>query len=309
MKKPLKMYLILIGVMMVWGLSVSVIKFLVENNMPITITSLRIFVASVLVFIVLGFLGKVRLPKKSEWLYIFGGSLLSVAIHHYFLADGLTKTSASNAGLILGMGPILTVVLSMIFLRNRPSFLRSLGFIFGGLGVSFTILSGGNGMSSVSVGDINIFLSILSQACSFILISHASKTMNPGLLTGYMFLIGSFILFITSLVIEPNGLATLAIDQPLVWLAFLFTVLTTGLGHMLYNFAIRQVGPAETSIFLNLNTFFALVGAALFLNEAILVSHFIGFVFIATGVVLGSGAFEMIIRQKKNKAVLSKREV
>ncbi|MDO7488692.1 EamA family transporter [Peribacillus frigoritolerans] len=42
-----------------------------------------------------------------------------MVFHHYFLAEGLTKTSASNAGLILGMGPILTVILTMIFFRKK----------------------------------------------------------------------------------------------------------------------------------------------------------------------------------------------
>lgn len=165
--------------MITWGLNVSVIKILVANTQPITITSLRIFTASLVVILILIILGLIRLPKKSELFYVFGGALLSVVFHHYFLAKGLTKTSASNTGLILGMGPILTVILTMIFFRKKPTLIRLLGFICGALGVSFTVMAGSGGIHSISLGDVDILLSILSQALSFILINKASKTMDP----------------------------------------------------------------------------------------------------------------------------------
>ncbi|AOH55176.1 hypothetical protein ABE28_012525 [Peribacillus muralis] len=297
-----KIYMLLTGIMITWGLNVSVLKIIVMNTEPVTITALRIFTASIIVILILFYLGLIRLPKKKELFYIFGGALLSVVFHHFFLAEGLTRTSGSNAGLILGMGPILTVILTMIFFRQKPTVIRLLGFLCGALGVSFTVMAGGGGIHSINLGDVDILLSILSQALSFILINQASKTMDPRLLTGYMMLIGSFILFAISFWKEPNGLSSLADTPPSMWGAFLFSaIFATALGHMSYNYAIGQVGAAEASIFLNLNTLFALVGSVIFLNEAILPSHFIGLILIVLGVLLGSGAMEMWILQSKNR--------
>ncbi|MFJ7753789.1 DMT family transporter [Peribacillus muralis] len=297
-----KIYMLLTGIMITWGLNVSVLKIIVMNTEPVTITALRIFTASIIVILILFYLGLIRLPKKKELFYIFGGALLSVVFHHFFLAEGLTRTSGSNAGLILGMGPILTVILTMIFFRKKPTVIRLLGFLCGALGVSFTVMAGGGGIHSINLGDVDILLSILSQALSFILINQASKTMDPRLLTGYMMLIGSFILFAISFWKEPNGLSSLADTPPSMWGAFLFSaIFATALGHMSYNYAIGQVGAAEAAIFLNLNTLFALVGSVIFLNEAILPSHFIGLILIVLGVLLGSGAMEMWILQRKNR--------
>ncbi|MEH6946231.1 DMT family transporter [Bacillus sp. JJ634] len=299
-----KIYLMLIGIMVSWGLNVSILKVLVAHADPVTMTSLRIFTASLVVFLILYFLGHIRFPRKSEFFYVFGGALLSVVLHHYFLAEGLTKTSATNTGLILGMGPLLTVILSMLFFRKKPSFIRLIGFICGGVGVSFTVLAGGNGVHSINLGDVEILLCILSQALSFILINKAAQTMDPRLLTGYMMLIGSFLLFAISLWKEPEGLTSLASAPPVFWAGFFFSaVIATGIGHLIYNYSIGQVGAAEASIFLNLNTFFSLVGAAIFLNETIVPAHFIGLVLIVTGVLLGSGTLEMWMLQRKNKNV------
>ncbi|WP_394238749.1 DMT family transporter [Niallia oryzisoli] len=301
----MKIYMVLFCLMIVWGFNVSMVKTIVDNWAPITITSLRIFTASLVVLLMLSITRKVRLPSRKEWGYIAAGSMLSVVLHHYFLATGLSKTTAANAGLILGLGPLLTVVLSMIFLKKRPTALTLLGFFLGGVGVSITVLFGTGTIHSINLGDFDIFLAILAQAISFLIINKASKTMNPVLFTGYMLFFGSIILFLISLGIEPNGLATIPDAAPSLWIVFLLSaVFGTGVGHAVYNYCISQVGPAEASIFLNLNTFFSIVGAALFLNEAIVPAHYAGLVLIISGVLLGSGTLEALLLQRRNKQMM-----
>lgn len=288
--------------MLSWGMNVSALKIVVENFMPVTITSLRIFIAGLVAFLILMSLRLVRLPKRSEWIYIIGGAFLSVVFHHYFLAEGLTNTSATNTGLILGLGPLLTVIFSMLFLKRKPTFIQFIGFIFGTLGVGTTVLVGSGGIQSINLGDVQILLAIISQALSFILIMRAAKTMDPRLLTGYMLVTGSLFLFLISLWKEPDGLHSLAGVSPVVWIIFLFSaVIATGAGHTAYNYAIGKVGPAETAIFLNLNTFFSLIGAAIFLGEAIIPAHFLGLTLIVSGVILGSGGLEAWLIQRKTK--------
>ncbi|GAB3794370.1 DMT family transporter [Virgibacillus kimchii] len=303
-KNTRNIYLIVIFVMLMWGMNVSALKVIVENFMPITITSLRILTAGLVVFIILAFSGKVRLPKNKEWFYVTGGAVFSVVLHHYFLASGLTMTSAANTGLILGMGPVLTVIFATVILKRKPTKLQLTGFIFGFIGVSFTVLAGSGGVDAINMGDFYILLSILSQALSFIVIKQAAQTMDPRLLTGYMLIIGSVALFLISLWREPNGINSLSNVDSTVWFVFLFSaVIATGVGHMAYNYAISQLGPAETSIFLNLNTFFSIIGAAIFLNEVILFSHFIGLIFIVSGVLFGSGGLEAWLIERRKKRI------
>jgi drug/metabolite transporter (DMT)-like permease len=285
-----------------WGMNVSAVKVIVENFMPITITAFRVLTAGLVVFIILAFSRIVRFPKNKEWYYVTGGAVFNIVLHHYFLATGLTMTSVVNTGLILGMGPVLTVIFATIILKRKPSKLQLTGFIFGFIGINFTVLAGSGGINAIKLGDLYVLLSILSQAISFIVIKRAADTMDPRLFTGYMFIIGSAVLFLISLWIEPNGLASLSNVDYTIWLVFLFSaVIATGVGHMVYNYAISQLGPAETSIFLNLNTFFSIIGAAIFLNEAILFSHFIGLIFIVSGVIFGSGGLEAWLIQRRRK--------
>lgn len=237
---------------------------------------------------------------RKEFIYVFIGGLLNVVAHQYFLSTGLAQTSAANGGLILGLGPLLTAILAVIFLGSSLTSIRIIGIVLGLAGVSFIVFQGSGGSAGVSEGDIFIFISILAQAASFILIKKGSETLEPRLMTGYMLIIGAAILFIISLFVEPKGLASMANHSINLWAIFFASaIIATAMGHMGYNSAIGKVGAAEASMFLNLNPFFALVGAAFFLGEKITVTQVLGFILILFGVVLGSGAYEEMYRKIK----------
>jgi drug/metabolite transporter (DMT)-like permease len=295
--------------MMIWGFNVPALKTLVTAFTPVTITSLRIFTAGITVFIILGIMKKIRIPTRRESLFIIGGGLLNVVSHHYFLSVGLTQTTSTNGGLILGTGPLLTALLASILLRNRPTVIKVIGFMLGGIGVSIIVLSGGEGLGNLNSGDAMVFISIFSQALSFIIISRAAKTLDPRLLTGYMLVFGSVILFIIGLVKEPGGLTHLGHVSAGIWVLFFASaMLATAVGHMLYNHSIGQLGAAETSIFLNLNTFFSLIGAALFLGEKITSYHLLGLLFIILGVICGAGTLEELIQKRKRQRFYTKQQ-
>lgn len=286
--------------MAVWGFNLSALVVLVNSIEPITLTAARIFVAGIAVLGITKLTGIFRLPTKDEWKTILIITIFNVAFHHIFLALGLTRTSGVNAGIILGAAPLVTMVLSIIILRSSISRLRALGFLLGFIGILITSLAGAEGMDAVSLGDVMIFLSMFMQAFSFILISKLNPTFDPRLLTGYMLLIGSVFIFIISGLFEGN-FAQLA--QLFTWKLggiFLFSaIIATAFGHMTYNFAIKNVGPTETTIFVNLNTLFALLGASLFLGEPILKNHYLGLIFILVGVFIGSGTVDYLIKRRR----------
>jgi len=296
-----KIYSLLTIAMVIWGFNLPLLKYLVTVVSPVTMTSLRIFLAAITVFIILSAFRIVRLPTRGEWKYVLLGSLLNVVLHHYFLNIGLVRTTGTNAGLILGTGPILTAISVAVILRNYPSKIQWLGLLSGLAGVSSVVLASG-GISGLALGDSFIFIAILTQVLSFLVIAKAAKTLDPRLLTAYMLLFGSLMLFLISLIQEPGEIRVFATVPPVFWLGLVTSaILGTAVGHMLYNYSVGQVGPSKAAIFINLNTLFSLLGSALFLGELITVRHLIGLVLIITGVILGSGAAEDLWKKRKAK--------
>ncbi|HLR16144.1 MAG TPA: DMT family transporter [Bacillota bacterium] len=295
-----KIHILLLLVMMLWGFNLSALKVLVVEIDPFVLTAFRIFIAGITVLLISKGMGIFRFPTRKEWSFIIYIGFFNVVLHHMFLALGLYSTSGVNAGLILGSGPLLTMMLSILILKDVVTRLRVCGFFLGFAGILLTTLAGSDGLSTLSIGDGMVFISIFAQAFSFILISKLNPTFDPRLLTGYMLVFGSVVLFVFSLFM----------NRPLVELEMLFSwkfgsvflfsaVLCTAFGHMTYNYAIKQVGPVESTIFINLNTFFALVGAAIFLGEPIIKHQLIGLVLILAGVFIGSGSIEYIRNKRK----------
>lgn len=297
-----KIYGLLFFVMALWGFNLSALAVLVRHIDPITLTAARILTAGLAVLSIAKVVGIFRLPTKSEWKTIGIITIFNVVLHHSFLAIGLTKTSGVNAGIILGAAPLVTMVLSVLFLHYRISSIRLIGFFLGFIGILITSIAGTAGIEAISIGDLFVFLCMIAQAISFILIGRLTPSFDPRLLTGYMLVAGSAAIFAVSIVMEKDLSQLTRLLDPKLGFTFLFSALfATAFGHMVYNFAIQKVGPAETTIFVNLNTLFALVGAAIFLKEAILKNHFIGLLFIIFGVFLGSGTLENLLRTRKQQ--------
>src|SRR4051812_20347971 len=115
--KMWKIYALLTTAMFIWGFNLPLLKYLLLYIGPVTMTSFRLLLAGVSIFIILGIFKMLRLPTKTEWKYIVGGALLNVVFHHYFLNMGLFRTSGTNAGLILGLGPVLTAIFVSLIMR------------------------------------------------------------------------------------------------------------------------------------------------------------------------------------------------
>lgn len=295
-----RIYMILFIVMAFWGFNLSALIVLVNNVEPITLTAARIFSAGIFVLILSKIIGIFRLPTKEEWKTILYITVFNVALHHTFLSLGLVRTSGVNAGIILGAAPLMTMVLSIIILREHVSRLRKLGFLLGFIGIIITSLASSEGIGSISSGDLMIFLAMFVQAFSFILISKLNPSFDPRLLTGYMLVVGSIFIFILSIIVERDIGQLSALFSWKLGLVFLFSALgATAFGHMTYNYAIKNVGPTETVIFVNLNTLFAILGTAIFLKEPILPNHYLGLIFIIAGVFVGSGTIEYVWKKRR----------
>lgn len=295
-------YSILLSVMFIWGLNVVAIKFLIEYIPPVTMQAFRILVAGIVTIIILYFLRDLRKLTKKEYVYIFLAAILGQLGHHAFLGLGLVETTATNAALILGLSPIVTSILAIIFLHDRLTMVRLFGIGLGFSGVAIVVLQNSGGLGSISRGDLFVFISMISQVCSFIIIKKLSSTLSTKQMTAVMLLVGSVLLLGLSFFVEPQGMTELSKGTVWVWIVLLVSaIFATGLGHILYNTAIHEIGAGQTAVFNNLIPFFALIGAYFFLGEQIIFTQILGFMLIVLGVLFGTGYVESVLIKRKSR--------
>ncbi|WP_144511963.1 DMT family transporter [Bacillus sp. FJAT-22090] len=303
--KEWKIYAMLVFVMFVWGANLPILKYLVTVVPPVTLTAFRVLSAGLVVLLILWRMKLLRKPTKQEWKYILLGALTNVVLHHYFLNIGLSITSGTHGGLILGTGPMLTAISAALILKYFPTKFQWLGLVCGFAGLSVSILVGGD-TGGANIGDFFVFLAILAQVLSYMVISKAAKTLDPRLLTAYMLLVGAFALIVISFIQEPGGFVAFTETTPLFWGLFLASaIVCTAVGHLMYNYAVGKAGATKSAIFMNLNPLFSLMLSAIFLGEILNVRHFLGLFLIIIGVLLGSGAAEDLWKKRQEKRATS----
>lgn len=285
----------------IWGLNVVFLKVLVENMPAQTMTAFRIMIAGVTALIIVLFTKELRRLTKREWTFTILGMIFGVMAHHLFLALGLQSIPASNASLILALVPIATAVLGVIFLGENLTKARITGFVLALFGV-FLIQGATVDAFSLSIGEGMLFISMFAQAISFIFIKKATATLDSKAVTTVMYLSGSLGLLILALVMEPSGLEGMAEASVGVYaVLFMSGIVATGIGHMVFNSAIQKIGASKTAIFNNFVPFFGVIFSVIFLKEVININQIIGFVFIVTGVLFGTGYIERVLKKRKLK--------
>ena len=285
----------------IWGLNVVFLKVLVENMPAQTMTAFRIMIAGVIALIIVLFTKELRRLTKREWTFTILGMIFGVMAHHLFLALGLQSIPASNASLILALVPIATAVLGVIFLGENLTKARITGFVLALFGV-FLIQGATVDAFSLSIGEGMLFISMFAQAISFIFIKKATATLDSKAVTTVMYLSGSLGLLILALVMEPSGLEGMAEASVGVYaVLFMSGIVATGIGHMVFNSAIQKIGASKTAIFNNFVPFFGVIFSVIFLKEVININQIIGFVYIVTGVLFGTGYIERVLKKRKLK--------
>jgi len=144
--------LAMVAVMLIFGFTFIATKVALREVRPFTLALLRFCIASALLLSLLGFARRaIELQKGLPWGRLGLMGLMGVTIFFLLQNLGLVYTTASEASLILGSIPILTVGLSALFLKERLSLSRAIGALVSGVGVALVVLGGGGGVGRGSL--------------------------------------------------------------------------------------------------------------------------------------------------------------
>ena len=219
-------------------------------------------------------------------------ALGATAVFPYLISNGVYYAPASDAGALApGMLPFWTALFAFLITGEKPSKIRLIGLIIILLGA---LLVGSYSIFSLSGQNTwkGHFLFIAGAGMwSVYSVYFRQSGIDP--LTGLV-----FGLFWGTAVVIPLLLLFGDVSFEKATLLDIFSmIILQGLliaifAMLLYNFAIRQLGPAQTAAFGALTPILALVGGFVFLGETITLLKTVGIFIVAVGVVLASGILE-----------------
>lgn len=272
----------LLAVAAAWGGSYLVVKDLTEHASVPTVLALRFMVAA----LALAGIWLVKRPRIDVRTLgvgaVFGASL---AVILFLETAGVSRTSATNAGLIVSLAIIFTPLLDGIAARRllpRPFFIAATGAVVG-----VALLVGGNGFSAPRLGDWLVLAAAVVRAFQVTAFGHWRRA--KGVDTLSLTFVQNTFCALVFLVLSGGGVLSAAADfQATQWLDVLFLGLACGaFAFLVQLWAIRRTSPSRASLLLGTEPVWAVAVGVVMGGEALNLVGAVGAVLIIVSTYLG----------------------
>ena len=290
-------YLKLVVTTFFWGGTFVAGKWAVSEAPPFFVAFLRFVIASFVLWALVAWRGRERgerfpHPKgRAQWAGLFSLGFTGVFLYNFVFLTGLSWTSATNGSLIVAFNPLLTAVLSALWLKERVRPVQAGGLLLALLGVGVVITRGSiNVIRSLSFnhGDLLMLGAPLAWALYTILGKKVLRYFPPLVATAYASLFGTLLL-LPAAALEGSLLSGVHRLTVYGWFAVLqLALLGTVVGFVWWYEGVAELGAARASVFVNLVPVFGVLLSALILSESLGVSQLAGGILVVAGVGLGT---------------------
>ena len=258
---------------LIWSGNFIIARGIIKVIPPITLAFYRWLLATV---ILLPFSWSFFKPGwkivKERWLYFLAAAATGISIFNTFVYIGGHYSEAVNLALIgTTSSPIMSVILAVIFLKERISVIRIIGMLVCLAGVLLLLIKGNiNNLFTLSFSSGDWW--VLGAALSFAIYNTMVKK-KPGNMPSihflfFIFLIGT-ILLLPFYINEYRNAGGFELSfsniSVLVYLALGASVVC----FLLWNRAISKLGSGRAALFGNLIPVFSSIEAVLILGEKI----------------------------------------
>jgi drug/metabolite transporter (DMT)-like permease len=270
----------LAGAAVGWGSLAVSTTIALRGIGPLNLLLGEVGVASAVLLIATVAAGR-ALPRLSWRVLALG--LLQPGVAYTTFNFGVQRTSAADAGLLLGMEAVFTILLAVLVLGERPGRRIFAGVSLGLMGVAVMSLQPGG--HATLLGDGLVLLDSLAAAGAVILASGLLATADPLPLTAGQFLVGLVVIIpVTGIgwITGAEHLPTLPALEPLVALIATGAV-GTAASFLAYTWALKRVRPSVAAIAVPLTPLATLALSVTVLAEPVTVTAALAATMIVSG--------------------------
>ncbi len=281
------------GTVVVWGANFPIFKFALRSIPPLTANVVRFAVALATLALLYG----LRTPQawavlrqnlRRHALPLFGLSLLGYVLYQLGFVLGISRTSAGSAALIMASSPLWTALLARFTGLEHFSRGQWLGLLVSLSGTAAVVLGTAHpaaGSADTLAGNLIVLGASLVWAMyttfSRPLLSRVDAT------TVTLVEIAMAYPFLIAVAYPGFSGAAVAHLSPLAVAALVYSGgLSIGLTIVVWNSAVRQVGPASTATYSNFVPLFAAGFGFLILGEPITTWQVVGGAVLVAGLVI-----------------------
>jgi drug/metabolite transporter (DMT)-like permease len=261
-------YIKLILVAIMWGGTFIATRMASQVFEPFTGASFRYAFALVFMIPLMLMKDKTALNiNKKQFLQLLVLGSTGIFAYSFFFFNGMKRVEASHGSLIVALNPVLVMLISSLFGKERINRIRIAGVLLSLAGTAIVIARGDifSLFTTFTWGDAFMLGCPISWAVYTYFAKDALKTTTPLQASTWAILLG----FLMILFFVPFETYPTKVDFP-VWLALAYLgICGSVLGFVWYYEGIQTIGPVKTSAFNNLIPIFAMILSVIVLGETI----------------------------------------
>lgn len=267
-----------------WATNMVLGRWLRADIGPLTLAASRFLIASLTYAVLLRQRPvEERRLGSDRWL-VLGMALTGVTLFAPSLYLALRFTTAVNATLINGFGPLITGVLATLLIHEPMSRRQLSGAVVGILGI-LILISGGSlafwQKAQVNIGDLIAIAAVTLWGLYSVLGRRVMRHRSALSATAFSAFLGLPLLLVAALW-EMQRLPVQS--SPMLFAAILYIgVAPTVIGFLAWNAGVRRLGASGAMVFYNTLPLYGALLGTLFLGEALGLFHLVGGLLIVGG--------------------------
>lgn len=250
-----------------WGISFVATKAALAEVSPITVIFLRFAIGAALLFAIVR-----SLPPRRSWPGVVLIGFIGVFVHQMLQAYGLTMTTASNTGWIIGLTPIWSALLAVAAGREKFGFWKVVGLV-GGFAGALLVMTKGNFSVGVFTlpstrGDLLIVLSTVNWAVYSVIGHRTIRDIGPRHATSGAMIAG--VALLAPFFVAAQGWREMPRLTVTGWSAILFLgVCCSALGYLFWYNALQHLEVSRVAALLYAEPLVTFAAAVLLLGERV----------------------------------------
>ena len=227
---------------------------------------------------------------KKNWLVISFMGVITISTFNSVVYFALNYTQVINAVLMLSAIPAATIVLSSLMKIEETNIFQLLGLVLSIIGIG-SIISNGDIQKIISLdfnkGDMWMLVCVITWSLYSTLLKKNNFKFSQFTLIQLMVSVGILFLIPQFFYEKSIGLE-LSLDKNFILILIYVAIFPAIAAYYFWQKGIEIIGPNRASMFIQLMPLFSAVMAIIIFKEKFELYHFIGAIFILSGIYLSN---------------------
>lgn len=259
-------YAAALGMTVAFGLSFVATKYALRGFEPFLVALLRFVLAGSVLWLVWWLRPSRERVTRADLLRFAALGFVSLTLYFALEINGIARTSASEAAIIIATIPVFVTALARVVLGEPTGRRRWLGVAVSFAGVVALVLLGGGGGGGSLAGNLLVLGAALTAAVYNLMARRLLASRSALYVTAYQHLFGALFTLPLAL-IEALAAGLRRPTGPAVAGLFYLVVFCSVLAYLLLNYALSVLEASRVAVFVNLTPVVAVTAAFVVLGE------------------------------------------